>query len=155
MRIQEFLATSIESKLKQLFELARKVPEDRVDWSPGGTARSALDQLQEVAIIHRFHTKILLDKKVGEITPETFEKYNTDRRKLMTIDQCEESALRLTAELVAVIRGYSDEGLELRITLPFGGGVDLSVAELMMMPYWNLGYHEGQIQFILNLLTTD
>ncbi|HWA84309.1 MAG TPA: DinB family protein [Fimbriimonadaceae bacterium] len=152
MKTQDFLAQSIEKKHEQVFALARTVPAERLDWSPGGQSRSVLDQLQELGIIVRFYVAMLQDKAAPEPTPDMFEKYQADRKKLATIDECEASAKRHTDELTALIRSYSDEDLDLHIILPFMGGKDLSMADLAMMVYWNLSYHEGQIQFILNML---
>ncbi|HVT12520.1 MAG TPA: DinB family protein [Fimbriimonadaceae bacterium] len=152
MKTSEFLAQSIEKKHEQVFALARTVPVERLDWAPGGQSRSVLDQLQELGIIIRFYVAMLREKTAPEPTPEMFEEYQTDRKKLTTIDECEASAKSHTDELAALIRAYSDEDLEKRILLPFMGGMDLSMADLMMMVYWNLSYHEGQIQFILNIL---
>lgn len=152
MKTQDFLAQSIERKQDQLFALARTVPEDRVDWAAGGAARSVLDQLQEIGIISRFYIGMLNARSAPDPTPEMFEQYQKDKKQLATIDECEASAKKYNTELAQVMRAYPDEDMYKRIVLPFGGGMDMSMADLMMMVYWNLSYHEGQIQFILNML---
>jgi uncharacterized damage-inducible protein DinB len=155
MTIQEFMAESIEKRLASVFRLARTVPEEKLDWTPGGEARTVLDQLQEIAIIPRLHTRILNERQMPEFDATSYQQYNEDRRKLKTIDECESTAQQYTALFVETIRQFPNEDLERRVLLPFNGGLDLSMAEVMQLAYWNLCYHEGQIQFVLNLLATS
>ena len=54
-----------------------------------------------------------------------------------------------TAQLIEAIRRVPDSELDQTIQLPWGAW---TIAHLMGHPYWNMAYHEGQINYIASLL---
>ncbi|RYG47682.1 hypothetical protein EON79_06645, partial [bacterium] len=49
MRLQDYLVSVTQGALDDVCRAAQAVPADRIDWSPGGEARSVLEQMREVA----------------------------------------------------------------------------------------------------------
>ena len=72
--------------------------------------------------------------------------------ELKTVDECVEEARRTTSELCRSIMDFPDQGLEEEVTLPFGQGLTLSMADLLYLHAWNLTYHHGQINQIQLML---
>jgi len=131
--------------------LARNIkamPEEKVTWKPLDNGRSALDQLQECAIISFFGAKLLQTREVPPFDREGFEKLRAE-------NDTPEKALALLDKgidtLAAAIEAFPPEHLDDTLTLPFLGGMEKSFAELMLLTYWNMVFHEGQICFIQTL----
>jgi len=82
---------------------------------------------------------------------EVFEKIAEERRQWKTIDDCERVCKENSEKLYEVIRSVSEADFEISVHLPFGGGMDRSLADVMMFHYWNIVYHVGQINFIQTL----
>jgi hypothetical protein len=69
-----------------------------------------------------------------------------------TIDDCERVMNENLQQLFAAVRELSDADLDIRVTLPFGGGMVRSLADMAHGQFWNANYHLGQICYIQLLL---
>jgi len=121
---------------------------EKFTWSPLDKGRSAHDQLIEVSLLYLFGKHIV---EMGEAPELDWSIHNTQMQEydtlIKTVDYLNSSAdLLATAVEVA-----SDERLSTVITLPFGGGMEKTIAEVVMMAYWNTVYHEGQVNYIHTL----
>lgn len=141
--------------LKQIETVCRTaitVPEDKRDWVPMGDARSVKAQLEELATVHIFVVPILRTGEAPPITDEQKELIRERTERFDTFDKLIEGAkegARLTAE---AIRAVPDRKLDDVITLHSRGGIRRTMYEMVARPYWNLCYHEGQINYIQMLL---
>ena len=72
------------------------------------------------------------------------EKYDTPEKVFAVLESASE-------EFAKAIEALPQEKLETVVTLPFGGGMDKTLAEFVMLVYWNTVYHEGQINYIQTL----
>jgi hypothetical protein len=131
---------------------ANAMPPEKVTWQPLEMGRTTLDQIQECGAINHFGAKVLQTREAppfDEAARERFARLKADHDTL-------EKALKLldngTEALVAAIEAFPEEDLDAMITLPFGPeGMTMSFAELMLMSYWNVVYHQGQINYIQTL----
>lgn len=57
--LHEFLASSTQKAADELSAAFLRIPEDKRDWTPGGNARSALDQVAECALLNGYTVEML------------------------------------------------------------------------------------------------
>jgi len=131
---------------------ALALPPEAAEWTAGGEARSALDQMREVAQSAAWLLPLVVEQNATEFAKHP-DKDPGHRRMpktagLETITGCVETARRTTSELCGAIAAAPDDKLEKEITLPFGGGLVMTFADLLGMHQWNLVYHLGQINQI-------
>jgi len=136
--------------LADLVRSVQAVPEDKQDWRPAEHARSALDQLREVAVVPRFHMMLLRDG----IAPAMDEhaRFRAESASIGSVEEAVKVAMESTNDLCEIISSFPDERLEDEITLPFGGGMHVSMADVLAIHYWNMVYHHGQVNYIQTLL---
>jgi len=142
MTIQEYVARLTEKKAEDLLAAAYAVPEDKRGWQPQGRGRSVVDMVAECAVTNRMSIALLRERTWDEAGRE-------ERREahaaLDTLDKAVASLRENTRALADAIRATPDDHLALEVVLP---GETSTVAEDMMHSYWNMTYHEGQINYI-------
>ncbi len=146
--LQDFLATSTIKAAVDLETAFNRLTEEKRDWQPAEGSRSALNQVAECAIMNagtidlihtkRFPADFNVEQYQQQITALTGD-WPTLQRLL------HENA----ANVVDVIRTVSDEDLGIMIDMPWG---PMSLAQVISYPYWNMTYHEGQINYIASML---
>jgi len=151
MTMQEFIAKGTKDAGDSLFRTVRAMPEDKLNWKPAETSRSALDQLQECAQAVQMFIAMVKDHKAPDFSPELYEKAKEVRKQWDTVDKCEKVFWENTNAFIAAIRDVRDEDLGIQITIPFGKGWVATLAEVMNFHVWNLTYHVGQINYIQTL----
>jgi len=152
MRYQEQAVKLTQRALDDICRAAMAIPEDRLTWAPMGEARSTLDQMQEIAITAAYVKPILQ----GE-PPQPFGETERQHAKAMrarfdTIGKCVQEARRTVADLCQAISAVSDSQLETEVHIPFTGSGTMTMADVMLMSYWNIVYHFGQINQIQLML---
>jgi uncharacterized damage-inducible protein DinB len=152
MRFQDQVVRSTQKALDDICRAAAAVPVDRVEWSPGGEARSVLSQMQEVATAGNWFLPIVRDRVAPEFDEHARREAVRLRRSFDTVDKCVEAARASTSELCQAISSFPDTGLEEEMRLPFGGGVTMTMADILGMHAWNMVYHLGQINQIQLML---
>lgn len=145
----EFLIDNTQKRLDSLFEVARTLPADKLDWKASPESRSALDQLQEVATCVDEFWAAHTERKV-EWDPAKFTAWQERRGKLTSVDELQAAANESHARLFEAMRGMTDEYLELPVQMPFPR--PFTVLDILAYYSWNASYHEGQITFIKTLL---
>ncbi len=110
-----------------------------------GDARSALSQMQEVATAGAWFIPLVRDRKQPEFDEHARREAVRLRKSYDTIEKCVEAARDSTSDLCRAIAAFPDMELEDEMTLPFGGGVVMTMADVLGMHHWNLVYHLGQI----------
>jgi len=143
--VQEYVARVTEKKTEDLLAAAHAVAEDKHGWKPLGRGRTIIDLIAECAITNRMSINLLHERVWDEAGRE-------ERRQahaaLDTLDKAGASLRDNTRALADAIRAIPDDQLALEVTLP---GETSTVAEDMLHPYWNMVYHEGQINYIQTL----
>ncbi|MBN9501006.1 MAG: hypothetical protein BGO01_14390 [Armatimonadetes bacterium 55-13] len=152
MRYQDQLVKQTQKAADDICRSALAVPLDKSDWAPGGEARSALNQMQEVATQVAWFLPILRDRQMPDFDEHARKEAVRIRQSYDTVEKCVAEVRRSTSELSQVIATFPDSAMEDEITLPFGGGMVLTMADVLGLPYWNMVYHLGQINQIQLLL---
>ena len=145
MTVQEYVARVTEKKADDLLAAARAVAQDRRDWKPLGQGRTVIDMVAECAIVNELSVRLLHER--------VWDEAGRDERRLAhaaldTLDKAGASLRENTRALVEAIRAVPDADLALEVMLP---GETSTVAEDMLHPYWNMAYHEGQVNYIQTL----
>lgn len=145
--IQQQAVKLTEQALQALFRTARHVPADKRSESPMGAARSVHSQLAECASTARFIGALLQGN-----APDLGGEAGRERRaqmevELATLEAAEAAATESYNAFYEQILALTDEQLGETHYLPFGGGMTLTTADLLFIPYQNLVYHTGQINY--------
>jgi hypothetical protein len=148
MNAQQIAATLTQEATQNLIRTAQAMPDEKFTWQPLDAGRSALDQIIECGIINSWGARLLHDRAVPPMDGEAYARTKT---ATTTRDAAIQLLERGTAELVAAIEAFPDAHLEDTLELPFRAGMIKSFTEMLLMPYWNLTYHLGQINYIQTL----
>lgn len=117
-----------------------------------GDVRTVLSQMQEVATAGNWFLPIIRDRKPPEFDEHARKEAVRLRQSFDTIEKCVEAARDSTSDLCQALAAFPDEALEDEMRLPFGGGVVMTMADVLSMHHWNMVYHLGQINQIQLML---
>jgi predicted secreted protein len=151
MKLQDYLIQATCEAAKEAFAYAKAVPADKLDWKPLEAGRSVLDICQEMALCPGWAKEMIEDQGDHEWNEETMAAIEAEKAKLATIEACEAECNRQLELLFEFFRTIPDERLKDTKWLPYDGGRDFTVAEMMEYPKWNFTYHLGQIGYIQTL----
>ena len=144
--VQDFLADALKAAADLEAALLR-LPADKRGWSPMGKARTALDQVAECAMLNGGMADLLHTRTMEGFD---FAEYERAKAALAQDSDAAVSALREnTAKAAAAIRAVPDADLDIEIQLPWGR---LTLRQIIAIPFWNMSYHEGQINYIASML---
>lgn len=152
MRYQDQIVRSTQKALDDICRAAQALPEDRSQWVPMGDVRPVLSQMQEIATTARWFLPIIRDGLIPDFDEHAIREAVRLRQSFDTIEKCVEGAKESLGELCSAISAFPDERLEAEITLPFGGGMAMTMADVLSLPSWNMIYHLGQINQIQLML---
>jgi len=146
--IQAFLAESTQKASTDILAVLLRLPEDKRNWSPGGTARTALDIVAECALNNRYGADLI---KTHKWTMNDQDAYRQEKADLVAsgLESLEKLLEENTKYLIEAIEGVADDQLDVEVPTPFGNG---PLSGIMRYPYWNMSYHEGQLNSIDMLL---
>lgn len=151
MSYQDSAIEMTRQAIDDLFRVTRAMPADKLEWKPLEAGRSALEQLQECAQAPSWFAPLLVNKVFPDFDPEQMKKAREASSQWKTIDECERVCRENSEKLFDVIRDFPDADLPVTIHLPFGGGMDRSLRQVILFHHWNLVYHLGQINYIQTL----
>ena len=146
MKYQEYILGSMKQQVADFFKAVKKVPTDKLEWKPLDAGRSVLDQAQEVAMSFTWSADMLQGKV--SFSEEAFAEDKAVMSAWTTIEECEKQAEERLTAWQTLVSSYPDEKLKETIWLPYDGGRDFTMTEVMEYPRWNAGYHEGQVNYI-------
>jgi uncharacterized damage-inducible protein DinB len=149
MNATELIGYLTRKQVKATFEAARELPADKLDWKPAPGARSALDQLQELATAVTQFWSLYTTGKM-EFDAEIHQKWYVERAKITDLDELERIANADTERMIEFFSNMPPEQLDTVVHLPFPG--EYKMADIMCYHYWNASYHNGQITYIASLL---
>lgn len=153
MNLQQHMIEVTQSAANEAFKYAKAVPADKVDWRPLDQGRSVLDQCRELAMCPTWAQQLIVENsQQPEWNEETMAAVKKEQEQWNTIDECEAECNRRLAELFEVFRTMPDSRLTETKWLPYDGGRDFAMPEMMDYPRWNFNYHLGQIAYIQTLL---
>ena len=147
--LQTYLARATAEAVDELIAALDRLPADKIQWSPQGTARTALNLVAEVALMNR-DTPVLLQTRAWRAD------YSFDAffGEMAALAQDRDKALALLRESTASPRRHPRcrprrrPGNHSRHAL----GAYESVADIAAYPFWNMKYHLGQINYLASLL---
>ncbi|HEX8834871.1 MAG TPA: DinB family protein [Abditibacteriaceae bacterium] len=146
--LQQFLATAALKAADDLVTALHRLPEDKRNWVPMGQARSALDMVAECAILNE-QTRDLIQARVW---PEDFD-FAAYLNQKAEVAKDEPALLEMlkanTAKAADAIREVPDSDLDIPIDMPWKV---MAMSEILAYVYWNMSYHEGQINYIASML---
>lgn len=148
----ELIVRLTEKQIASLFKAARALPADKLDWKPAPGARSALDQLQEIATSYNQFKGAHLERRV-EWSQEMLGKWMAERAQYTDLDVLEEMTREGFGKMLADLRALDPEDLTLPVSMPFPG--EFNLADIYTYYYWNATYHEGQINYIASLIEQE
>ena len=147
MNSPQALAQMIRSAAEALGKAALELG-DKMTWRPLDKGRSALDQVMECAGFAHIGTHIFTHGVVPPMDQSVFEQfqaeYGTPEKALALLQSA-------TNEFARAIEALPADKHQEKVTLPFGGGMEKTLAEFALMAYWNTVYHEGQVNYIQTL----
>lgn len=150
MTTKSFIRLMTEIGNEEIFRAARKVPADKLEWSPLDHGRSVLDQLQECSQSPDWCSGLMESRQMPDFNDEFIGAMMAERKQWTTIEECEAACKAKTAKLFEVLETFPESDLDATIQLPF---LDrpMTYAELALIHYWNCTYHCGQINYIQTL----
>lgn len=151
MKYQEFIIEATQKAADEAFRFAAAVPENKVGWKPIDAGRTVLDQSQEMAKAPEWAHAIVSEGPQPEWTAEGMAEEKLEMAKWDTIDKCKAECQARLDRLFELYRGVSDDRLAETKWLPFEGGRDFTVKEMMAYPMWNFTWHAGQIAYVQTL----
>lgn len=130
---------------RTLIAIAQATPEDRLNWQPLDNGRSMLNQLIECSLANWKWTTILRTRAFFSISKDVWEE---TANELDTLEKVTARLRKTTADLVDAIRSMPVEQLSETVDTPWG---PYSLARCCLHAYWNMAYHEGQLNYIQTL----
>jgi len=146
--LQQYFARSTRKAHDDLLSAFHNLPEDKRGWSPMGDARTALDQLAEIAILNGSTADLILTKAF--MSNFSMEEYERNKAELaQNWDQLKETLEVNTAKVIEAISNAPDSDLAVEVSMPWG---TMTISQIISYPFWNMCYHEGQINYIASML---
>lgn len=151
MKLQEHMIEVTRVAAEEAFRYAGKVPRDKLEWAPLEAGRSVLDICRELAVCPTWALDTINNKDLSQWTEEDTAKARAQADQWKTADDCFVECKRRLEELFELYRTMPDERLTETKWLPYEGGRDFTMPEMMDYPRWNFNYHTGQIAYIQTL----
>lgn len=151
MKYQDFAIETTQKAADEAFRYAAAVPADKLVWKPVDAGRSVLDQAQELAKCPEWAYRIVSGANMADYTEEQRAADRDEMAAWDTIEKCKAECQARLDKLFELYRTVSDERLKETQWLPFDGGRDFTVSEMMWYPIWNFQYHTGQIAYVQTL----
>jgi len=146
--LQGFLKRATQKAAEDLTAAVLRVPEDKRNWSPMDQARTALDQAAECAILNG-STADLITTRVWRLGSD-FSTFLKEKAELAQDWGAIQDLLQQnTARVIDVILAVPEEDLAQTVDMPWG---PMTLDQIISYPYWNMCYHEGQINYIASML---
>lgn len=143
MTVMEFQAKKMERIAAAFADFLGTTAEDAIDWHPVGQngceGRSALEQAEEIIIVNGIFARLLRGETI-DVAKERSQHCN-----FVDIADAQAQVIASGQDLADTVRNLADSDLE-RI-FPFWRG-PVTGEVLIEMPYRNMAYHCGQVNYI-------
>ncbi len=144
--VQQVAAQLTKQATDSFASVVKATPPEKQEWKPLDAGRTVLAQAQEVAAVTAFFTKIIVERAV----PAFDGAYERAMAELDTMEKALAALDANTADLLAAIEAFPDAELTATVTMPWSP-VPATLECVLLMNYWNLVYHYGQISYIQTL----
>jgi hypothetical protein len=151
MKLQDYVIDVTQAAADEAFRYAKAIPAEKWDWKPLDAGRSVLDIARELAMCPTWAVEVMDKPGPPEFSDEGFEETAKLMQQWTTIDACQAECNRRLNEYFDYLRKMPDERLSETKWLPYGGGRDFKMSEMMDYPRWNFTYHVGQLAYIQTL----
>lgn len=145
MTYQEAIVELIQGAAADLFRSARTMPQDKLEWKPAETSRSPLELVQEIVQTTGWTTIILNNRGLPDLGEDPESDARDERKAWATLDACETELNNRTPALFEAIQNFPVDQLKETVDLPWG---TMSWLQVIDYAYWNIRYHDGQIQYV-------
>jgi hypothetical protein len=122
------------------------IPEDKLNVSPMGCARTPLHFTAECAGFNMYVGKLLAGEVAERPSPEVREQFYAS---IDTLEKATEAIRSSADKILAGLENADDEMLMKEIQAPWGATVP--VYQLVQTAGVHMGYHDGQINYIQSL----
>lgn len=146
LKFQDYIAAATESAAREVFKYAKAVPAEKLEWKPGDATRSIIDICRELAMTPTWAISIVDNQPMP--SDEEMAGMKEVQESWITVQACEDQCLERLRPLIEVMRAIPDEKLVETKWLPYDGGRDFSMVEIMEYARWNFNYHLGQIAYV-------
>ncbi|HLK59831.1 MAG TPA: DinB family protein [Chthonomonadaceae bacterium] len=143
--VQALAAELTREVAETLIAVASATPEERLNWQPLDNGRTILDQLVECTLANRKWTNILRSRRYADLGRAAAEQVYAE---LDTLSKVVPRLRETAADLAAAIEAVPDAVLAQTVETPWG---PYTLARSCTHAYWNMVYHEGQINYIQTL----
>ena len=146
--LPDFFAVATHRAMTDLVTALFRIPEDKRQWSPGGTARHALDQIAECVLLNGYTADLIHTRHWAT---SGFTQYEQAKSELDASgwDQIHTRLQENTQRVIEAIRTVPEDALNEEIELP---GSKETLAAVIAFCYWNMSYHQGQINYLASIL---
>jgi uncharacterized damage-inducible protein DinB len=146
--LQGFFARATAKAKDDLIAAFLRLPEDKRAWSAMGDARTALDQISECAILNGATADMIMAR--AWTMGSDFKEYDRKRSELSKDWNGAKALLdENTSRVIDAMGKVSDDDLSVEIEFPWA---KMTLSQVIAYPYWNMCYHEGQINYIASML---
>lgn len=151
--VQTQAARRVRHAAESLITAVSATPPDRLHWRPLECGRPILNQAIECVFANMRWAGTIRNRALTEVPPETVEQVRAVFRQEIdagsyTGETVKAKLREVTAELAEAILAVSEEELSREIKVGFETYL---LADCFLHPYWNMVYHEGQINYIQTL----
>ena len=146
LRFQDHIAVATKAAAIEAFKYAKAIPADRLEWKPGEATRSPIELCRELAMTPIWALALLTDQPMPD--EEAMAASQAEQSTWTTVEACEAKCLENLEPLLPVLKDMPDDRLENTKWLPYDGGRDFTVVEIMEYPRWNFNYHLGQFAYL-------
>lgn len=142
--LQQYLAEMAGKAAEDLIAALDRLPAEKRQWKPSEKSRSAMNQFAECAILNGSTAKLIRDRSWD--TQGSMDDYFDTLSKM----EGDEAAVRALMQenlpkIKDAILSVPDEDLSKEVQMPWG---PMTLKQIVGYPFWNMCYHEGQINYI-------
>ena len=148
MKLQDYVIDATKKAAEEVFRYAKAAPADRAAWKPLDEGRSILDLTRELAKTPDWAYETVFVETASEWNEEVMAAQRAEMESWKTIEECETQCFQRLERFFEAVRQLPDEQLSKTKWLPYEGGRDYTIAEMLEYPRWNFNYHLGQIAYI-------
>lgn len=149
--IRQCVIDDTKAAMEEAFRYAKEVPEDKIDWKPMDEGRSVLNLCRELAASPKWAADLVQGKPLPEFTDEMAAAIQKEQEQWKSVAACETECKRRLEVFYHAVEGLTDDDMKTKTWLPFSGGRDFTMLEMMDYLRWNFNYHLGQIAYIQTL----
>lgn len=134
--------------MEQFLKVFSHVPDDKLNWTPSPTAKSAIRIAAHTALHPAVFAKMIRERKLptGDEIPKHVARMKAAEEALTSRIEVENVYRKGTDELLAALDALTPEAIEMRLDSSLGWSMPMTF--LMMLPGFHAFNHTGQIDYL-------